>query len=106
VKQDELIEALKSRMTALDVEKLSILQEDDKALSNKYASYNKLLEKQHKQDIQPYLDKVNAAIADYARSNKIDYVWIVDQLKPALAYINQGKDITSTIVGIVNKKVQ
>lgn len=105
VKQNESVEMLKGRMSALDVEKLNILVEEEKALNNKYTSYNALLEKQYKQDIQPYVDKVNAAIEEYAALNKLDYVWIADRLKPALAYINRGKDITSTIVGIVSKKI-
>ena len=105
-KQSESIDALKGRMSALDLEKLNILLEEEKAMNNKYTSYNTLLEKQHKLEIQPYVDKVNAAIEEYAGINKLDYVWIADRLKPALAYINRGKDITSVIVGIVNKRIQ
>ncbi len=43
------------------------------------------------------------SIEVYARKNKIDMVWYLEDIKMALPYYNNAKDITAVIADRVNK---
>lgn len=103
VKENEALEQLKARMNAQDAEKLSLLQEEIKFLETRIKSYNKQLDDQYKVEIQPFINKINAAIATYATKNKIDYVWIMEDQMTKLAYINKKNNITRAIINLLNK---
>ena len=104
-KQGETIEQLKTRMSAMDAEKLNLLQEEDKLLETRIKSYNKQLEQQHQQNIEPYNKAVNNALESYAKKNKLDYIWFMEAIKQQLGYVNKSKDITQVIVEMVNKEL-
>lgn len=103
--EGETIEQLKARMSAKDIEKLNLLQEEDKLLETRIKSYNKQLEQQFKQDIEPYINRVNSAMETYAKKNKVDYIWVMEAVKEQLAYVNKSKNITDVIVEMVNKEL-
>lgn len=104
-KQGETIEQLKTRMKTIDAEKLNLLQEEDKLLETRIKSYNKQLEQQYQQNIEPYNKAVNNALESYAKKNKIDYIWYMEAIKQQLGYVNKSKDITQVIVEMVNKEL-
>lgn len=106
VQEGETIEQLKARMSAIDAEKLSLLQEEDKLLETRIKSYNSQLEKQYNRDIKPIMETIDLQIANYAKKHKIDYVFIMEEMAKSLAYVNKGKDITAVIVEMVNKELQ
>lgn len=105
IAEGETIEQLKTRMSAQDSEKLNLLQEEDKLLETRIKSYNKQLETQFKQDIEPYINRVNSAMETYAKKNKVDYIWVMETVKEQLAYVNKSKNITGVIVEMVNKEL-
>lgn len=104
-KEQETIEQLKTRMSSIDAEKLHLLQEEDKLLDTRIKSYNAQLEQQYNRDIKPILETIDLQIANYAKKHKIDYVFIMEEMAKSLAYINKGKDITNTIIELVNKSL-
>lgn len=105
-KEGETLEQIKPRMSAIDVEKLNLLQEENKLLETKVKSYNTQLEKQYARDIKPILDTIDAVIAAYAKKNKIDFVYSIEELQKTLVYVNKGKDITKIIKELVQKEVK
>jgi Skp family chaperone for outer membrane proteins len=72
-------------------------------IDEKTKSYNDIVDKHYKEKVQPLLDKLNAEVAKYAVKNKLDMVFILEEIAPALAYINKGKDITPALIGLVKK---
>lgn len=106
VKEGETLEQLQARLNAKDLELYKLLQEENKLLASRLESYNKLLDNQYKTDIVPYINLVNSTIEAYALKSKLDYVWDMNQLKGNLVYANKGKNITKTVVEIVNSKLK
>lgn len=102
----ETMEQVKMRMSAKDAEMLSLLEEENKLLDKRIASYNKVLEDQYNNDIMPYVQLVNSTIESYALKNKIDFVWIMENMNNSLAYANKGKNITSVIIKMVNAELE
>lgn len=98
VKEKETIDIIKKRMTAIDTSKLSIMIDEDKLLNKRAQNYDLMLSTLYKSDVQPLLDKVNSAVETYAKTNKIDIVYILEQLRPALAYVDRRKNITKKII--------
>jgi hypothetical protein len=47
------------------------------------------------------LDKVNQAISSYAKKNKLDGIYILENVSSAMAYINEDQIITQAIIDIV-----
>ena len=80
-------------------------QDKDKLLETRIKSYNKQLEQQYQQNIEPYNKAVNNALESYAKKNKIDYIWYMEAIKQQLGYVNKSKDITQVIVEMVNKEL-
>lgn len=104
-KEGETLEQLKARLNAIDAEKLTLLQEEEKLLETRIKSYNSQLEQQYNRDIKPIMDAIDNTIASYAKKNKIDFVFIMEELAKSLAYVNKGKNITGVISALVNKEL-
>jgi len=100
-KEDENIETVVSRMNDLDKAKLEVLRKEEELLKKTEESYNIQLNDFYQKNIQIYLDKLNAEIEKYAKANKFDAVYIYENLRPALAYIDSKKDITKEIINRV-----
>jgi Skp family chaperone for outer membrane proteins len=98
VKENENIDSVKSRMTAIDTTKLSILLDEDKIFIKRAKSYDEIVKQKYQTEVQPILNRVNNAITTYAKKNKIDVVYVIENLRPALAYIDKKKNITSLII--------
>jgi Skp family chaperone for outer membrane proteins len=74
------------------------LIDEDKLIDKKANNFEMVLNSDYKANVQPILDRVNKAIAIYATKNKIDVVYILEQIRPALAYFDAKKDITTIII--------
>jgi Skp family chaperone for outer membrane proteins len=100
-KEGETIEDLKARFSAADLTRLELLQKESEMLEQKTKSYNQLLSMHYAEKIQPLLDKINSEISKYSVKNKIDMVFILEEIGPKLAYINDKKDITNDIIKLI-----
>ena len=98
VVETETIEDVKKRMNSNDISNLDLLIEEDKFIDKKAKNYDLLLESDYNSNVKPILDKINTTIATYAKKNKIELVYILEQIKPALAYVDSKKYITTQII--------
>jgi Skp family chaperone for outer membrane proteins len=98
VKENETIETIEARMSELDKAKLDVLKKEEELLRKTEENYNLQLNEFYKNNIQNLLDKLNVEIEKYAKTNKIDAVYIYENLRTALAYIEAKKDITAEII--------
>jgi Skp family chaperone for outer membrane proteins len=103
-KETESLAALKKRMTPVDTLSLNLIVGEDKQLQTKKQTYDRILQTTFNKDIQPVLDKVNNLISNYARENKITMVLVVEQMRPALAYIDPKQNITKVIIRKLKEK--
>jgi Skp family chaperone for outer membrane proteins len=104
-KESETVEQLKARMSAIDAEKLTLLLEEGKLLETRIKSYNSQLDQQYTRDIKPIMDAIDNTIASYAKKNKLDFVYNMEELSKSLVYVNKGKNITGVILELVNQEL-
>ena len=102
--KQESIVGIKARMNGMDTIKLNLLLDEEKSLKKKEESYNYMLNFTYNNEIQPIIDKVNDAISNYAKKNKLDGIYILENISPSLAYINEKRIITQVIIDILKKQ--
>lgn len=100
---EETVESLLGRLSKPDASRYAMMEKEAALVDEKAEGYNELLDMHYKQNIQPLLDKLNGEIEKYAVKNKIDMVFIFEEIAPTLAYINKGKDITPAMISIITK---
>ncbi len=102
-KTDEPIESILSRLNPSDKARFGVMEKEADLIDEKTKSYNEIVDKHYKEKVQPLLEKLNKEIENYAVKNKLDMVFILEEIAPALAYINKGRDITPAIIGLIKK---
>ncbi len=102
-KEGETPESIIGRLSPADASRFSVMEKEAGLIDEKTKSYNDIVDKHYKEKVQPLLDKLNAEVEKYAVKNKLDMVFILEEIAPALAYINKGKDITPALIGLVKK---
>lgn len=102
-KQNETLESLQTRMSKTDAEKLKLLQDEQKLHGSRIKSYNNQIDEQYNRDLRIYIEKTSQQLEAYAKKNKIDMIWYLEDVKQALPYYNPSKDITLLIAEQVNK---
>ena len=104
LKKNETIQELKKRMSASDTLRVGLLEKEAVQWQEKRTTYDKLIQTQYNQEIQPLLNKVNGVITDYARANGLSAVYSFEQLRSALVYIDPKQNITGVIVWKLKQK--
>jgi len=104
LKKNETIQELKKRMSVSDTLRMSLLEKEAVQWQEKRTTYDKLIQTQYNQEIQPMLNKVNGVITDYARANGLSAVYSFEQLRSALVYIDPKQNITGLIVRKLKQK--
>jgi|GEM_PF-3645567 len=102
-KSNEPTDAIIARFSQADASRYALLQKESTLLEDRNKSYNDILQMNYSQNVQPLLTKLNKTIEDYSTKNKLDMVFILEDIAPALAYVNKGKDITNAIILMINK---
>jgi Skp family chaperone for outer membrane proteins len=97
-KKNETIQELKKRMSVSDTLRVGLLEKEALQWQEKRAIYDKLIQTQYNQEIQPLLNKVNGVITDYAKANGLSAVYSYEQLRNILIYIDPKQNITGVIV--------
>lgn len=103
---NEDLVSLKKRMNAQDTIKLGIIEDSSKSLIKKEQSYNNLLSSSYKETIVPILVKVDNVISEFSKSRKIDAIYDITQIAPALVYMNKSKNITKDLVKEIQLKIK
>lgn len=103
--KNEDFNALKAKLTPTDLLVLEELESTNKKIENKKIANQKLIEIEQSKKIVPLIDQINKAISTYAEKNKIDLIYIIEDLKEKIAYFNPAKNCTSEIIkSLVSKK--
>jgi Skp family chaperone for outer membrane proteins len=102
-KSNETTDVLIARLSQADASRYALLQKESVLLEERSKSYNEILQMNYSQNVQPLLTKLNKTIEQYAVKNKLDMVFILEDIAPALAYVNKGKDITGAVILLVTK---
>jgi Skp family chaperone for outer membrane proteins len=58
----------------------------------------------YRNEIQPIVNRVNTAITNYAKKNKLDGVYILENISSSLAYINKERIVTQAIISSLQKQ--
>jgi len=103
-KDNETLSSLKSRMTPSDTLNLSLLLDENKMYQKKVWNYDNATKLYYTLKIQPIMERINKVISDYATSNKLFSVYIMEQIRSTIAYIDPKKDITKAIIQRVKTK--
>ena len=102
--KQESIVGIKARMSGLDTVKLNLLLDEEKSLKKKEESYHYMLNFTYKNEIQPMLDRVNNAISSYAKKNKLDGIYILENISSSMAYIKEENIVTQAIINMVKSQ--
>jgi Skp family chaperone for outer membrane proteins len=57
-----------------------------------------MIETMYEHKVQPILNRINQIIEDYAKAKNIKVVFTLENISPALAYIDKGVNITDEII--------
>lgn len=90
-------ETLKAKLSEIDKSKFELYQEESKLIEKSTKNYDLMLQTLFNEKVQPLLDKLNKSIENYAKTNKIEMVFILENFGSALAYIDKSKNITEEI---------
>jgi Skp family chaperone for outer membrane proteins len=97
INQNETIEQIKSKLKENDLAKFELYIKENELIEKLKKNYDLMIKTIYEQKVQPLLNKVNATIEAYAKANKILVVYTLENLSPALAYIDKGINITDEI---------
>lgn len=101
--ENETLGQIKQRMTPADTLQLQIITDENRLMEKKSKTYEDMLSLTFKKEVQPILDQVNRIIEKYADDNKIDVVYSLREISPAVVYYSKNKNITATIIERVKK---
>jgi Skp family chaperone for outer membrane proteins len=101
--KEETFDAIKKRMNGTDTTQLSLLIKENVFITEKTKTYNQLYQQAFAKEVQAILNKVDAIVSKYAVANKIDFVYMMEELERSIAYINKKKNITQAIIKEVVK---
>ena len=99
--ENETIESIKSKLKETDVSKFELYLQENELVEKASKNYDLMIKTIYEQKVQPLLDNVNRTIEEYAKANNIIIVYTLENISPALAYIDKGIDISDEI----NKKL-
>lgn len=97
-REGESVDQIVARFSESDKTTFLLMQKETEMLEEKTKSYNQLLTLNYNENVQPLLDKLNLVVEECAQKNKLDMVFILEEVGPQLAYVNQKKDITVEII--------
>lgn len=102
--KNEDFNALKAKLTPTELLELEELEKINKKIDNKKIANQKLIEIEQSKKIVPIIDKINKAITEYAEKNKIDIIYIIEDIKEKIAYINPNKNCTKGVLESILSK--
>ncbi len=95
--QNESIEQIKSKLKENDLSKFELYLKENELIEKSKINYELMLKATYDQKVQPLLNRVNQTIENYATSHGFLIVLTLENMSPAIAYINKGINITNEI---------
>lgn len=99
------VEQLQAKLSENDKKKFELLQEENQLLENQAKAKEEEYQQIYKEKVGTILERVNIIVKEYCKKNKIDILYKIDVLQPAIAYYDESKDITNSLVELINKKM-
>jgi Skp family chaperone for outer membrane proteins len=97
IKQNEKVEQIKSKLNENDLAKFELYLKEDELIEKSRKNYELVIKSLYNEKVQPLLNRVNQTIENYAKSHGILIVLTLENISPAIAYINKGINITDEI---------
>jgi Skp family chaperone for outer membrane proteins len=97
------IEELKEKMSDIEKMKLEILIQENSLLQKYKESKQSEFDKVYQEKVGVIVERVNKVMADYCKQNKIDALFKIDTISPALAFYNEKTDVSSVIINLLKK---
>lgn len=104
ISNKETIEAIKLKLNQNDSAKFELYIKENELIQNASKNYDLMIKTIYEQKVQTIINKVNAAIEAYAKTNKIAVVYILENISAGLAFIDKGINITDNIITILASK--
>lgn len=98
VKTDETQEQLLARMSPKDTTSVGLMRKEEAVIKSTEELYNAKVNELYAREVKPIEDKIRAAFKSYAVKNKLDIIYFIEDLSPALAYINTRKNVTASVL--------
>jgi Skp family chaperone for outer membrane proteins len=95
------LEQLQAKLSETDKKKFALLQEESQLLEKQAKAKEEEYQEAYQQKVGTILTKINTTVKDYCKKNKIEILYKLDQLQPAIAYYEENKDITETLIKII-----
>ena len=89
---------IKSKLKPADLDKLELYIKENEFIDKAAKNYELVVKTMYGQKVQPLLTKINTTIAEYAQANQIKMVFTLEDISPALAYVDKGINITEEII--------
>lgn len=102
LKEKETVEAVKAKLKDNDLAKFELYIQESELIDKTTKNYDLSLKTLYDQKIQPLIDKLNKTIEEYAKANKIAVIYTLENIGPALAYIDKEINITNEIIVLLN----
>lgn len=99
----ETSEQIQAKLSETDKKKFNLLQEENQLLEKQAKAKEEEYQQIYKDKVGTILDKVNKVVKEYCIKNKIEILYKVDVLQPAIAYYDKSKDVTEAIIVLVKK---
>lgn len=98
-------EQIQDKLSETDKKKFELLQEEGQLIEKQAKAKEEEYQQIYKQKVGTILERVNTVVKEYCKKNKIDILYKIDVLQLAIAYYDERKDITNSLVELINKKM-
>lgn len=102
--EKESLPTLKARMSQADTISLGLLLDEDRMIQKKAVSYDSMIKLVYSRDIQSVIDLIKRTITEYALKNKLTAVYVMEEIRPTVVYIDPKQDITKAIIETLKRK--
>jgi len=97
------LDELKEKLSDVEKMKLEILIQENALLQKYKEAKQSEFDTIYQEKVGVILERVNKVVSDYCKQNKIDALFKLDTINPALAFYNEKTDVSSAIIKLLNK---
>ena len=94
-------EQIQAKLSETDKKKFALLQEENQLLEKQTNAKEEEYQQIYNENVGSILERVNKVVKEYCKKNKIDILYKIDVLRPAIAYYDESKDVTEIVIKLV-----
>lgn len=99
-------EQIQAKLSETDKKKFSLLQEENQLLEKQAKAKEEEYQQIYKEKVGTILENVNKVVKEYCKKNKIDILYKIDVLQPAIAYYDESKEVTQELISQLSASKQ